>query len=208
MDLYGTFYFNLDFYSYTTYRLVKNPINKIVESFRRLEQGALDVNIQFKASDEFNYLYEEFNTMVDCLNTLIDNNYKQQIYIQKAELKQLQSQINPHFLYNSYFILRRMILDRDFENAENLSNYLGTYFQYITRNVMEGVTLQKEMEHAISYARIQQMRFSERMAVEFGEVPPKYRNLIVPRLIMQPILENSIEHGLNRSAKEGLFVSF
>lgn len=190
-------------YSSIIYKLVKNPINKIIESFRILGSGDLSIKICYKAADEFNYLYDEFNKMVDYLNELIDSNYKQHICAQRAELKQLQSQINPHFLYNSYFMLHRMIKDDDTENARLLSLYLGTYFQYITSNAFDEITLSKEIRHAISYAQIQQMRFSDRLEIELGNLPKKYKNFMVPRMILQPILENSIEHGLKKTLKNG-----
>lgn len=191
-------------YSFFTYRLIKRPIDKMVGSFRHLDEGDLNINISCKSSNEFNYLFDEFNKMVSCLNALIESNYKQQMYAQKAELKQLQSQINPHFLYNSFFMLDRLIKCGDHENAHILSSYLGKYFRFITRSTMENVTLAQEVEHADSYAQIQQMRFSRQLIVDFGKVPENYRELMVPRMILQPILENSIEHGLRDKDEDGL----
>jgi two-component system sensor histidine kinase YesM len=191
-------------YSYSTYKFVKYPINKIIRSFRHLEEGDLSVRVQMKAANEFNYLFESFNKMVSRLNELIDRVYKQELFARKSELKQLQSQINPHFLYNSYFMLHRMIKDGDSSNAEMLSSYLGRYFQFITRNALEEVTLTQEAEHARSYALIQQMRFAGRLTVEFGDIPEKYKDILVPRMILQPILENSLEHGLKSTVKNGI----
>lgn len=191
-------------YSYSTHKLVKHPMNKIVEAFRELEKGNFHVKIKFKAAREFNYLYGEFNNMMDRLNLLVENVYKQKLFTQKAELKQLQSQINPHFLYNSYFMLYRMIADDDKANAEMLASYLGTYFQFITRNAHEEVPLHMEVEHAKCYAGIQQMRFSKSLAVEFSDIPDTLRSVCVLRMILQPIVENSLEHGLNGIAAGGL----
>lgn len=191
-------------YSYSTYKFVKHPINNLMKSFRRVEEGDFTVRADIKAANEFNYLFERFNKMVSRLNALIDKVYKQELYAKKSELKQLQSQINPHFLYNSFFMLHRMIIDRDMENSEALSSYLGKYFQYITRNASEEVFLATELEHARSYAQIQQMRFGERLKVEFGDLPEKYRDLPVPRIILQPILENSLLHGLGSTLKKGV----
>lgn len=191
-------------YSYSTYKFVKYPINNLMKAFQRVEEGDFTVRAELKAANEFNFLFERFNKMVSRLNNLIDKVYKQELYAKKSELKQLQSQINPHFLYNSFFMLHRMIIDRDMENSEALSSYLGKYFQYITRNASEEVFLAMEMEHAKSYAQIQQMRFEERLKVEFGDIPEKYRNFLVPRMILQPILENSLVHGLGSTLKNGL----
>lgn len=191
-------------YSVSTHRFVKYPIDRIIQSFRHLEKGDLTVRVQLKATNEFNYLFESFNKTVYRLNELIDRVYKQELLARKSELKQLQSQINPHFLYNNYFMLHRMIKDGDMPNAELLSSHLGKYFQFITRDAMEEVKLTQEAEHALSYARIQQMRFSERLRLEFGGIPEKYQDFMVPRLILQPILENSLEHGLKSKVRDGL----
>jgi two-component system sensor histidine kinase YesM len=194
-------------YSYMVFRLVKKPVNKIVDSFRALGNGDLNTKIKsgarIETSSEFSYLYHEFNRMMDYLNMLIDSNYKQRIYTQRAELKQLQLQIKPHFLFNTYFILHRMILNDDKENALALSYYMGTYFEYITRNMSDDVTLETEAEHAKSYAIIQQMRFGGKIDLEFGSIPDDYSSFMVPKMILQPILENAIEHGINKTTKCG-----
>lgn len=189
-------------YSLSTYKFVKYPIDNLLKSFRRMEEGDLTVRVELKAANEFNYLFEGFNKMVSRLSDLIDRVYKQELYAKKSDLKQLQSQINPHFLYNSFFMLHRMIKDKDMESAEELSSYLGKYFQFITRNASEEVSLAKEAEHARSYAQIQQLRFGERLEVEFGNIPEKYLDFMVPRIILQPILENSLEHGLKTTSKK------
>jgi hypothetical protein len=93
-------------------------------------------------------LYGAFNQMVRKLGALIDQSYKQKILVQKAQLKQLQAQINPHFLYNSYFILHRMVTEEDTENAARFSRQLGMYLRYITRDAEEEVPLSSEIEEA------------------------------------------------------------
>lgn len=185
------------------YKFVKSPMNTLLASFQRVEAGYLDTRVQQKAASEFNDLFEGFNKMVFHLNELIDRVYKQEIYAKNAELKQLQSQINPHFLYNSYFLLYRMLRDQETENAESLACYLGEYFKHITRNAAEMVSLQKEVDHARNYAHIQQMRFPERLTVTFGEIPEKYRAFMVPRVFLQPMIENAFEHGLKTTKKDG-----
>lgn len=191
-------------YSHSTYRLVKYPVNAVLAAFRQVEGGNLAIRVSLKATNEFNDLFDGFNKMVCRLNDLIDKVYRQELYAKKAELKQLQSQISPHFLYNSYFMLRRMIIDRDMENAELLSGYLGKYFEYITRNASEEVALEKEVEHARSYAQIQQMRFARQLSIDFGVIPEKFRSFMVPPVILQPIVENSFQHGLKSTVKNGL----
>jgi len=139
----------------------------------------------------------------------IHQEYKQRIKAQQAQLVRLQSQINTHFLYNSYFILHRMILLEDNENAVRFSQSLGTYLKFITRNDGDLTPLSKEIEHARVYAEIQAMRFSSRIRVQFGDLPNEWADTIVPRLIVQPIIENSFKYGLENKVSEGLLtISF
>lgn len=196
-------------YSFSTYKFVHYPIRKILNEFKNVENGNLKVSISYKTANEFMDLYEGFNKMVSRLDGLIEKVYVQEILTKKMELKQLQAQINPHFLYNSYFILHRMIKEKDFENSTNLSFYMGKHFQYITRNTMDEVFLIKEVEHVKNYIEIQILRFSGRLTVEFGPLEEKFNDVSVPRMILQPILENAIEHGMRNSVKDSnIRVSF
>jgi two-component system sensor histidine kinase YesM len=129
--------------------------------------------------------------------------------MQKAELKQLQSQINPHFLYNSFFILNSLAKTGDQERIELFTNMLGEYFRFITRNGEDNVKLSDEVRHSRMYTEIQKLRFSRRIAVEFQELPEELALVKVPRLIIQPIIENAYEHSLEKLPGEGLLrVSF
>lgn len=191
-------------YAFFTQRLVQRPLLKIVKAFKKFESGDFNVRIEHNHKDEFKYLCGRFNEMVENLKTLIDQVYQQKILAQTAELKQLQSQINPHFLYNSYFLLHRMIKREDYQNAVRFSKQMGVYFQFITRSAQDIVDLGKEVEHARIYAEIQAMRFEDRINVDFGELPEELGSVRVPRLILQPVIENAFEHGLENKEENGL----
>jgi two-component system, sensor histidine kinase YesM len=188
-------------FSFSTHKFLQRPLKKLVNAFRRVEAGEMKLSIQHNSNDEFQYLYTRFNAMLEYINNLIEQVYAQKIMSQKAELKQLQSQINPHFLFNSFFILQRMIQGDDKENAVNFCSFLGQYFQYVTRNAKDEMPLYKEVEHARNYLEIQAIRFSK-ISIEFEELPEKYKNFLVPRLILQPIIENTFEHGFNKNVNQ------
>jgi two-component system sensor histidine kinase YesM len=188
---------------------VNRPIKLLVKSLVKVEQGELDVRIQHNSNDEFGYLYSAFNRMLDSLDEMIELNYRQKMLTQDAELRQLQSQINPHFLYNSFFILYRMAKDEDYENITEFLTYLSDYYRYITRNARGEVPLTDEVNHAQKYAQIQFIRFRKRLSIDFEDLPKQFNNLMVPRLILQPLLENAFNHGLKDVASGGLLkVSF
>ncbi|MCI3926989.1 sensor histidine kinase [Paenibacillus sp. TRM 82003] len=190
-------------YSLYVYKYIHKPLDVLVKAFRKVELGDVSVQIRHESKDEFQYIYTRFNAMLDNLKSLIDQVYKQRILTQKAELKQLQSQINPHFLYNSFFILNTMSRLGDYEQVERFATQLGEYFQFVTRNHSDEVPLGKEVQHAKVYAEIQGMRFANRVAVSFDELPRNIGHVMVPRLILQPLIENAFEHGLEQKASGG-----
>lgn len=193
-------------FALSTYKFIHKPMLTLVKSFRRIEHGDLSIHIAHESKDEFRYLYGRFNQMVDNLRSLIDQVYKQKIMAQRAELKQLQSQINPHFLYNSFFILNTMAKTGDTERIEQFTTLLGEYFEFVTRNASDLVALEQEIHHARMYAEIQELRFSRRIQVRFDPLPDELRPLPVPRLIVQPIIENAFKHSLEKKTKNGLIV--
>lgn len=193
-------------YALSTYQFIHKPLITLVKSFRRMESGDLDFVIDHESKYEFGYLFGRFNQMVANLRSLIDQAYKQKIMAQRAELKQLQSQINPHFLFNSFFILNTMAKTRDLERVELFTTQLGEYFQFVTRNASDEVSLKQEIQHARVYTEIQKLRFSRRVAVLFEDLPHELEKLKVPRLIVQPIIENAFEHSLEQMAINGRIV--
>jgi len=190
----------------STYKFIHKPLVKLVKSFKKIENGELNIQIKHSHQDEFGYLFKRFNVMVDYLNALIDQVYKQKIMTQRAELKQLQSQINPHFLYNSFFILYSMVESEDYETVKLFTKQLGNYFQFITRSSTSEVPLHREVAHARTYSLLQAKRFRSRLNVEFDDLPEACKDLYVPRLILQPIIENAFEHGLENKIENGLLL--
>jgi two-component system sensor histidine kinase YesM len=196
-------------FSYMTYRLIKRPLNKLIRSFRKVEEGDLDIKIEHDYKDEFNFLYLRFNYMVSRLKNMMEQVYMQKILAQRSELKLLQSQINPHFLYNSFFILYNMVEIEDNENAKIFTKQLGDYLQYVTRNTFDESPLADEVNHARNYAEIQARRYRKRITLVFHSLPKPYENQRVPRMILQPLIENAFEHGLSNKMMNGkVYVDF
>jgi two-component system sensor histidine kinase YesM len=190
-------------FSYSIYKMIHKPLKSLIQAFRKLEQGDFNIRLQPSTKDEFGYLYERFNATVTQLGVLVHEVYEQKYRVQLVELRYLQSQINPHFLYNTYFILYRMATLEDNENIIRLTKHLGEYFQYITRDGADDVSFDKEAHHAKTYTDIQTVRFGKRITVDFGELPEGATDILVPRLILQPIIENAYKYALEQRAKEG-----
>lgn len=187
----------LGFSAYTENN-IHRPLLKLLRAFSRVQSGLFLSGPQLTSNkaNEFSYLYDGFNQMTQEIKNLIDEVYIQKNLTQKAELKQLQSQINPHFLYNSFFSLSRKIKRGDASGAEEYAKFLGVFFRFLTKNDADYVTLFNEIEHARSYTNIQHTRFSDRIHIDFEELPKEFNDFLVTRLIMQPIIENAFEHSL------------
>jgi two-component system, sensor histidine kinase YesM len=189
-------------FSYIIFRMIHQPLKNLIQNFRNIEKGNFDIALKYPLNDEFGYLYDQFNSTVHQLDILVHEVYEQQYRASLSELRHLQSQINPHFLYNTYFILYRMAKLRDHENIILLANYLGEYFQFITRDGADEIPYEKEAKHAKNYLDIQTMRFANRISVHFDKIPEGALPIIVPRLILQPIIENAYEHALEKKPKD------
>lgn len=189
------------FFTYFIIRLIYRPLIKLVRSFRRMQQNELEPILIDRRKDEFGYLYQAFNDTVKSLKTLIEENYEQQIRNQRSELKRLQSQINPHFLYNCFFVLCRLIKsDSQKEKAYQFCLYIGQYFQFITRHHDDDIPLEMELEHSRTYVEMQSICYGDRIQVLFeAEAQP----IEVPRLILQPIIENAYKYALGNMRGTG-----
>lgn len=191
-------------YSYSLNFMIHRPLSKLTKAFKMIETDNLSLVIESKTRDEFHYLFHSFNRMAFRLKRSIEENYEHKIAIQQSELKQLQSQINPHFLYNSFFNIYMMCKVGDSDGAAELSQKLGSYYQYITRNGSDEMPLYKEYQHALDYCEIQCIRFSNRIRYEYEEIPDYAKAVTVPRLIIQPIVENVFEHAFEDGRMNGI----
>ncbi|WP_127588317.1 sensor histidine kinase [Paenibacillus koleovorans] len=189
--------------SYWVYRTIHAPLHNLLNGFRKVEFGNLNFALTPRNKDEFGYLYRRFNAMVENLNQLIHVAYEQKLLNQRSELKRLQSQINPHFLYNNFFVLQRLIRLGRKEQATQFTGYMGRYFHFITRNAEDEVSLQEDVQHARAYLDIQSVCYDSRISIVFGDIPPGMGELLVPRLLLQPVLENSFAHAFEKQLDEG-----
>ncbi len=183
---------------------VNKPIRKIMEAFEKVRSGDLDVRIFHKTNDEFGYIYDSFNDTVVKIDSLIHNVKEQKELLQNAELMQLQSQINPHFLYNSFYNLKFMAQNEDYQQIETFVTALARYYRFINKETALDVTLQSEVWHMENYIEIQQLRFGDKIRIEKEELPERITGFRVPKLILQPIIENAYNYGLKDKLDEGL----
>lgn len=191
-------------FSLSIYRSIHQPLSVLMRGFRMAEQGETSIEIPTSRRDEFGYLYSRFNYMIERLHILIDENYVARIRSSEAELKHLQSQIQPHFLYNSLFSIKQMAEVENVELIQEFTDYLGQYFRYMSRDSHSEVSLGAEVDHALVYASIQKIRFGPRIQLKLEDLDARYRVISVPRVMIQPIVENVFEHALAKRSQGGI----
>ena len=163
-------------------------------------------NYQEKAKEagigELKRLSEHFNRMADKLQEQMDEIRRNEREKQKMEKKLLQSQINPHFLYNTLDSIIWMIQSGEYEGAEQMVSLLAKFFRVSLSQGKDMIPLEKELEHATSYLAIQNIRFKDKFefCVNADENLMKY---LCPKLSIQPLLENAIYHGMEGMYEDG-----
>jgi len=193
----------ISLFSFSINRMIHKPLNKLLQAFRKMELDHLQVSAAPNKDNEFTYIYKSFDHMVEKLKLSVQQNYGQKLALQQSELKQLQSQINPHFLYNGFYNIYRFCKSNDHDNAAALAQRLASYYHFITRNGSDEAKLKVEYQNALDYCEIQRIRFSNRIELECDVLPPHLHDLMVPRLILQPLLENAFEHAFEHSSRGG-----
>jgi two-component system, sensor histidine kinase YesM len=185
------------FFVFFSYKKLLKPILTLLEAMGKVRMGHLHTRIQQTPKNEFGTLYKQFNGMVGQIDSLINEIYIGRLNQQQAQLKLLQSQINPHFLYNCLNFIYQMSMGGNNDGAAKMSLYLGKYFRYATKSNIHFVTLKEELDNIESYMQIQNMRFSGKLKFH-KDIPDNLLNVVIPRLTLQPIVENAFVHGIEK----------
>lgn len=182
---------------------ITNPILKMIRLMRQVMSGELTVRYKAKRRhDEFDILGNNFNYMVTRIDDLLNAVYVEQDQKRVAELKALQAQINPHFLYNTLDIIKWTALIQKANNAAEMVSLLSRLLRISLGKGEETVTVEEEMEHVQCYLGIQKFRFNFNIETEV-EMSEEVRLLRTPKLILQPIVENAIIHAFDEQETGG-----
>ncbi|CQR57662.1 sensor histidine kinase [Paenibacillus riograndensis] len=188
-------------FSLQLYRQVQRPVSLLLRSLNRMKEGRWSTRIHTRTNPEFTMLNEEFNEMAEKIQSLIEQVYLEQLRAKDAHLKQLQSQINPHFLYNCLFFIKSKAVVGDTGSVEAMALNLGEYYRYITKADHSLTTLQDELKLLENYLEIQNLR-KQRICYEM-DIADDLLGLHIPRLLIQPLVENSIIHGIEKKIGQG-----
>ncbi|WP_162309303.1 sensor histidine kinase [Cohnella abietis] len=184
---------------------ISYPIRKLVKSMRVVQRGNFDITLEYKRNDEFAYLFHSYTKMVGDIKELIDKLYVSEVMKKEAELKALQAQINPHFLYNTLDSVNWMALELNATRISTMVTSLSNFFRYSLSKGETIISLREEKLQVESYLIIQKIRFQEKMDYSIDFASDILDNLTV-KLILQPIVENAILHGINQVRGKGMIV--
>jgi two-component system sensor histidine kinase YesM len=179
-------------------RLVK-PIRRLQNCMKMMQNGSFKVKAAVITNDEIGQLTVAFNNMVDELNRLVREVYETQIREREAELSALQSQINPHFLYNTLESVNMLALHNQQLQISDIVSSLGKLLRYTVEKMERPVTLKDELLFVDHYLQIQSFRLKDRLQAVI-DIEPSYEDCLVPKLVLQPLIENVIEHALKKEA--------
>jgi two-component system sensor histidine kinase YesM len=177
------------------------PIHYIMQAMTRLRNGLLDTRIERRVGSlEFELMNNTFNNMASQIQELKINIYEEELNRQKAELRHLQLQINPHFFLNSLNIIFYHAQFKDYGLIQEMALCLINYFRYMFRSNSDFVSLEDEAKHTQNYLRIQQMRFPENLTYAL-DIPPPLLTQPVPPLAIQTLAENAVKYAVSLDRK-------
>jgi len=171
------------------------PIGKLMTAMKEIEKGDFKIQVVNKSRDEIGRLTESFNFMVSKIDHLVKEVYQEKIAQKNAELEALQAQINPHFLYNTLDSINWMLMDIGADDISDVVVSLGDILKYSIHGKDVLVPLNEEVQYIESYLCIQKNRLEDRLCTSM-EIQKEARACMVPKLILQPMVENAILHGI------------
>ncbi len=181
------------------------PIRELSNAMKQVEQENFDIEIQSRRKDEIGHLITSFHYMVGKIRQLICEVYQKKIEQKNAEIRALQAQINPHFLYNTLDSINWMLIERDEQDISDVVISLGEILRYAVSGQNHLVPLGSEARYIESYLFIQKNRLEDRLNYQW-ELAEDTLDVLVPRLIMQPIVENAVIHGIEPLKKGGVIL--
>ncbi|HEY5583526.1 MAG TPA: sensor histidine kinase [Ruminiclostridium sp.] len=184
---------------------ITKPIREMTKLVKIVAKGNLDVKYESKTNDELKDLSDGFNNMTSNLKEMINKVYVEEIQLKQAQLENLNSKINPHFLYNTLDTIYWMLVIAKQDKTAKLVVALSNMLRYNISKSGDQVTIGEEIKQIDNYLYIQKTRFKDRLSVEY-DIEEAVNDCYIMKLLIQPIVENAIKHGLEFQSKKGSIV--
>lgn len=185
----------ITFLSYYIPLSITHPIRKLSEVTDQVAKGDLTVRSDVRSGAEVSVLNDSLNTMIDKINELLEQVKTEQGRLRKAEFELLQSQINPHFLYNTLDTIVWLAEAGEQKKVVDMVGSLSDFFRTSLNQGKDMVSVKEELQHSRSYLEIQQVRYQDILQYEI-QVPETLFCYLIPKITIQPLVENALYHGI------------
>jgi len=186
---------------FTSYKLT-HPLTQLRRKMLLVRQGKLRQTVEIDSRDELGHLSREFNLMTEEIDRLVNEVYLISLKEKEAQLSALQSQINPHFIYNTLESINMMAIQSSDYRVSDTVHALGQFLRYTVDKYDRLVELREELESVQAYMMIQNNRFGSRLKL-IMDSDGAFERIRVPKLLLQPLVENAIIHGFDDMKREG-----
>ena len=189
--------------AYFLSRSTLDRLSMLTKTMHEVENGNTEVRMEPTGDDEIAQLIGSFNQMMDQMDSLMDDKVEYGRQIKNLELKALQAQINPHFLYNSLDLINCTAISHNIPEISKMVNALSKFYRLSLSKGREIISVRDELKHIKLYLEIQNLRFDNRIHVTW-DLDPSVDNCQVIKIILQPIVENAVIHGIfEKPSKSG-----
>lgn len=193
------------FLSYYIPLSITQPIRKLTEVTKQVAKGDLSVRSDVRSGVEASMLSDSLNTMIDKINELLEQVTREQSRLRRAEFELLQSQINPHFLYNTLDAIIWLAESGEQKKVVNMVGSLSDFFRTSLNQGKDIITIREELQHVRSYLEIQQVRYQDILKYEI-QVPAELNQYLIPKITIQPLVENALYHGIKNKRGYGRII--
>ncbi|MBT3273707.1 MAG: histidine kinase, partial [Spirochaetales bacterium] len=181
------------------------PIRHLNDEMKKVQKADFSVKVDYSSDDEIGQLSKQFSAMAGYLDTLIADAYTSKIAMNEAEMKALQAQVNPHFLYNCLSAINMEALKIDAVTIHKMVVSLAQFYRTVVTSGDELILLSDEIENIRAYLDIQMLLSDRVIDIEY-RIEDRVMDLYLPNLTMQPIVENAIEHGVEKIEEDGKII--
>ncbi len=192
-------------YTYITKRLT-NPLANLMDTIGRIRGGDTNLRVNYQVQDEIGKLGEEFNYMLDSIENLIGQQYQDKLLLNRAQYQALQAQINPHFLYNTLDTMSSIASIQNCDLVSDLCQSLSNIFRYSLDMKYPYATVSREIAHLKNYIFVMNVRMRQEIRYHF-DIDDDALLYSVPKISIQPLVENAINHGLkNKRGEKNVYI--
>lgn len=182
--------------------VINQPIRKLKESMIEFQSGNMMSRAEIYRNDEFGMIADVYNSMVGSIQKLINEKYELKLLKKQAQLENYQSQINPHFLFNTLNSIKSVAMQEKAETTTKMIQYFSESFRYALNRGVYVVNFGEELEYIDKYISLQMLRFRGRVVIEKEIEEDVYENECI-RMTLQPIIENAFLHGIEKTSEQG-----